>query len=592
MIPRWLSVIPVLFCSVGLISAASCTMTPYEASGDDKIVDTASTPGGDTAKRASFEDRIDAAFAAMDDGSFRFRSATITSGDGTELMATLFEPVSDGGADDAGSVPRPAVVFVNSWALNAYQYIVPAAILAKRGYVVLSYATRGFGGSGGLVNVAGPDDMDDLSAVLDWLLANTAVDDDRIAMAGISYGAGISLRGLAQEPRIKTAVAMSGWANLTDSLYKDNTPRLAWGLLLLASGYFTGQMDPFIAQLFQNLLSNNDIADTLAWSAERSPATYLDAINASGKPIYMSNNLSDTLFNPNQMVDFYDQLTVPKRLDLKQGTHATAELAGLIGLPNFVWDNAYDWFDYWLLGEPTGIMERPPVTIEKKFSDERLELAEFPSNTAPGALDDIGIGGADAARFYLTPRLFTDGALSERPNQFRLTNSIRSGVDSVATTGIPLLSEALESHLNLPVLALLPAVGRLHGLSLWSSWLREELSILGRPQLSLRLSSSTDTAHVVVYLYDVNLVGVGTLITHGTASLHDIAPGRLQTLEVDLNAVAYDVPAGHRIAIVVDAFDVQYAGRMPFWTELSFHYEADGQMMFDLPLYHVPAVTE
>jgi predicted acyl esterase len=506
------------------------------------------------------------AFAGTASVDFTFRDdVVITSADGTPLTANVFEPISDAQA------PHPAVVFVNSWALNEYEYLVPAATLAARGYIVLSYNTRGFGTSGGLIDVAGPRDMADLSAVLDWLEDNTAVDVERIGMSGISYGAGISLLGLAQEPRIRTAVAMSGWGDLADSLYKDETPRLAWGLVLIGSGYFTGRMDPIIVEQYLHLLTHGDVAGVRAWAALRSPATYVDAINASGKPVYLSNNLSDTLFNPNQILDFYERLTVPKRLDLNQGTHATAEVPGILGLSSYVWDNAYDWLDYWLRDVDNGILERAPVTIEKKFSHERLELPDWPA------------AATETTRLYLTPRVFVDGSLSREPNRTSLSNRVVAGVDTLATTGIPVLSDALEAHLDLPVLAWLPQISSLHGMTFWSSAFSGGLEILGRPQLGLRLIPAADTAHVVVYLYDVDALGTGTLITHGTASLHDVAPRQLQTLHVDLNATAYDLPASHRLAIVVDTMDAQYAGRTPLGTALDVPFSLSGQMQLEVP---------
>ena len=42
--------------------------------------------------------------------------------------------------------------------------------------MVLSYSTRGFGTSGGLIDTAGPQDMADLSKVIDYLIANYEVE--------------------------------------------------------------------------------------------------------------------------------------------------------------------------------------------------------------------------------------------------------------------------------------------------------------------------------------------------------------------------------------------------------------------------------
>ena len=49
--------------------------------------------------------------------------------------------------------------------------------------MVLSYSTRGFGTSGGLIDTAGPLDMADLSNVIDYLIANFDVDPNAIGTA-------------------------------------------------------------------------------------------------------------------------------------------------------------------------------------------------------------------------------------------------------------------------------------------------------------------------------------------------------------------------------------------------------------------------
>ncbi|AOP36079.1 esterase [Leptospira tipperaryensis] len=487
--------------------------------------------------------QIDSAFQAENDGSFTFNdSIVIRSGDGTSIAANLFQP-----KNLVSGQKYPTVIFVNSWALNEYEYIVPAAKLAKKGYIVLSYSTRGFGISGGLINTAGIKDRQDLSAVLDWLRANTQVDSSNIGISGISYGAGISLIGVSFEPRIKTAVAMSGWGDLKRSLYGNDTPRLVWGLILIGAGYFTGRMDPVIADNFTKLLSHNDIAGVTAWAAERSPASLVSELNASGKPVYISSNFEDFLFNPNQMLDYFASLTVPKKLDMNEGIHATAEIGGVLGLSNPIWDNAYDWFDFWLKGINNGIMMKPTVTFQKRFNGPRVTLPSWPSSTV------------SEKTYYLKPRtLFTDGKISSTQNTNNLNTGILSGADTIATTGIPLISDILASHLEVPVTASLDWLSRINGIVYESNSLSSVLKIRGKIFWKGQVSSSLGKANVNVYFYDVGSNGVGKLITHGTASIY-VSAFETTDLTVDLNAVAYDVPAGNRIAIALDTFDPQYA---------------------------------
>ena len=45
-------------------------------------------------------------------------------------------------------------------------------------------------------------------------------DIDRVAMVGISYGAGLALLGADRDPRVKVVVAMSGWTVFINALFK------------------------------------------------------------------------------------------------------------------------------------------------------------------------------------------------------------------------------------------------------------------------------------------------------------------------------------------------------------------------------------
>ena len=117
-------------------------------------------------------------------------------------------------------------MFSSHRSFTEHEYVVQAARFAKKGYIVLGYCTRGFGKSGGMVDVGGPNDMDDIGCVLDWLEKNTSVDKSSIGISGISYGGGMSLLGIAHYPdRINCAASMSGWADLIASLYGNETPQ-------------------------------------------------------------------------------------------------------------------------------------------------------------------------------------------------------------------------------------------------------------------------------------------------------------------------------------------------------------------------------
>ena len=252
-----------------------------------------------------------------------FRTATITAADGTALEANVIEPATAG--------RHPAIVFISSWGLNDAEYLAQATAFAQAGYTVLSYTTRGFWGSGGQIDTAGPKDIADVSSVLDWLIAHTGADPGRIGVAGVSYGAGIGLIASAADPRIRAVAAMSGWTDLVESLYGGNTRRPQAAFLLAALARLTGRPSAELTANLDDYFANRDVDAVKAWARIRGAATYVGAINANHPAILMANAYGDSLFGPDQLVDFFGALTGPKRLSWRRATMPSSRRPGWSG---------------------------------------------------------------------------------------------------------------------------------------------------------------------------------------------------------------------------------------------------------------------
>ncbi|VUD40225.1 hypothetical protein TDB9533_00008 [Thalassocella blandensis] len=513
---------------------------------------------------------IDIELPDTDQYSFEGKNLFVTSYDGTRIAANILTPKHN--MPEAGF---PAIIFVNSWVLDENQYLQQAKQFAEKGYVVMSYSTRGFGCSEGVVQVASTSDLQDFSAVVDYLVSRNEVDPFNIGAAGVSYGAGISLLALAHEPRIKTAVALSTWASLEEALYGQETPRLFWGLLLTTSGNLLGNLHEEIQQNFNNLLRNENVDETRAWSALRSPATYVDLINARNAPVFIANNFGDNLFQANSIIRFYNALDVPKRLELNQGTHVSGEGLGLLGLQNYTWNNIKGWFDHWLKDDLSVDFSDASITVLTDTLHLREDFRDAPQ-FPPNSIEQ---------EFYLTPRgVFSGGGLS---TSFELrnerSNTIYSGLDSGASTGIPALSALLDAHLRLPVTFPLAWLNRLNGISFKTEPLREAKRIRGIPRVSLSLDSSSADFQVMAYLYDVDRRGIATLITHGPYTHHGNSAGDQLTISSELVATAYDVPAGHSIALVLDTFDLLYQAPTLWPYAINFHFGGQHQPTLTLP---------
>ncbi|NJC70957.1 CocE/NonD family hydrolase [Planosporangium thailandense] len=466
-----------------------------------------------------------------------FRFVDIPAKDGVVLKANVVAPTTAG--------RHPAIVFVNSWGLNDLQYLAQARAFASRGYVVLSYTTRGFWDSGGEIDVAGPKDVADASSVVDWLLANTAADPAHLGIAGVSYGSGISLLASAFDPRIKAVVAMSCWTDLVTSLYGNDTrrPQTVW--LLKTVAQLVGRPSAEFSAMAKAYLDsgNTDVEPLKAWGRVRSPDTYLDAINRNHPAILMANAYGDSLFAPNQLVDFYGKLTGPKRLEFAPGDHAVVEGLGLFGLPNHVWDSAYRWFDRYLAGKPTGIDTEPPVVLRHLGSDAVESYADWAHVTT------------STQRMYLGGAHWWDGTgpmSTSAPGAW--SESISMGTDTVAGAGIPLLTNGLTGLTGIAPTVWLPLINR-NNAAVWESDpLPANEAIRGCPTLHLAVNSAASTGTLVAYLYDAGPLAFGKLIAQ--APITWLASTR--TIDLKLEAMADDIPAGHHLALVIDTKDPLY----------------------------------
>ncbi|WP_413116150.1 CocE/NonD family hydrolase [Streptomyces sp. CY1] len=482
------------------------------------------------------------------------RFVDIPGDGGVKLAANVVAP-----ADADASRRLPLVVLPTSWSLPQVEYLAQAKKLAEAGYVVLTYNTRGFWQSGGKIETAGPPDIADASKAIDWALANTPADPDHIGMAGLSYGAGISLLAAGADPRIKAVVAMSGWADLVASIYGNRTQHSQAAGLLAGAGALTGRPSEEFQQILDDFFSSNlaKEKDLIAWGKKRSAATYLDRINANGAAIMLGNSWGDSIFPPNSYADFFDKLTGPKRLELRPGDHATAELTGLLGLPNTTWSHARQWLDRYLKGERNGIDTQAPVQLMSRTA-RGDDYEGYPSWSAvPSEQRRVPLAG---------------------------TEKITANHDSGANAGTVLLSGALDQFLKVPPLASIPLLPRSHAAVWQTGASAREQRVRGTVKLHTTVTSDRSDGTAVAYLYDVGSLGVGKLITNAPVTFHDRTPGTPFGVDLELFSTAYDVPAGHRLALVVDTVDPLYIEHNPDGAHLTFSSPAADPSYLTVPV--------
>lgn len=490
--------------------------------------------------------------------------ASIPTPDGYQLQAYVAVP--------SGSGPFPLVVMPSSWASSYTEYVGEANVLANDGYVVISYSSRGFGtgcalnSKCGYIDIAGPLTVGDVSTVISWALNNTPSNPAEIGVSGISYGAGISLLAAENDSRIKAVASMSTWADLVASLDAEQTPSLQGiGLLSLAS--YIGKPGALMAQVNEDVLGGNYAGAVQAVMADpntpsRSPITNVARINANGSAVFVANDFEDSLFVPSQVVNFYNQLTVPKRMMFSHGDHTTSELLGAYGFPNEIYTAVNAWFDHYLKGVNNGVDTQPPVQL-KSQAGVWATFANWNAVQQGAVTYKLTQPGSCGLLYQCTGSLSTGAGGNW---QYGITG----GYLTVATTGVAIVSGALTGYLDLP-----PAVG----LSLVNRWnagvwvgpaAAKTQNLMGMPSLQITVTPTTKQTTLIAYLYDVNASGIGQLITWKPYTVTNAAVGVPQTLSVNLEATNWQVNQGDQLALVIGTNDIRYAGVTPLNSDITF----------------------
>ncbi|MBE1160537.1 X-Pro dipeptidyl-peptidase [Dyella sp. 7MK23] len=491
-------------------------------------------------------------------------STSIPTPDGYQLQAYVAVP--------SGSGPFPLVVMPSSWGENYTEYVGEANALAGDGYVVISYSSRGFGTLCGLnphcgyIDIDGPLTIGDVSTVIDWALSNTPSNPQAIGVSGISYGAGTSLLAAEHDTRIKAVASMSTWADLVASLDANQTPSQQ-GIGLLSFASYLGKPGALMAQVNTDVLADNFAGAVQAVQNDpntpgRSPINAVAQLNANGTAVFVANAYEDSLFVPSQLINFYNQLTVPKRMMFSHGDHTTAELAGAFGFPNEIYSAVNAWFDHYLKGVDNGIDTQPPVQL-KSQTGTWSTFADW-NAVQQGAVTYQLTKPVSCGLLYQCT-----GSLSTGTGggwQYGITG----GYLTAATTGVAFVSGALTGYLDLPPSVALSLVNRWNA-GVWvSPAATQAQSLMGMPALQLTVTPTSNRLTLIAYLYDINASGIGQLITWKPYTLNNAAVGVSQTIGIQLEATDWQMKQGDQLALVIGTNDLRYAGVTPLNSDVTF----------------------
>ncbi|KJE19593.1 putative acyl esterase [Frankia torreyi] len=464
---------------------------------------------------------------------------TIRTTDGTTLTAITGVP-SGGGA-------HPLVVIPAAWGFQDTSMQTQVDLLVQRGYAAVAYTTRGFYGSGGTVDVAGPLDVSDVSDVITWASKHVAVVGNRIGVAGLSYGGGIALLAAAADTRIRAVASLSGWVDFGMSLYDANTRHKAALDLMTSLQEKSGRSSAEFRGIVDDYRAFRNMPRVLSWARTRGATAYLDRFNARRPAVFMSTSYSDGYFPPASQLAFFDRLTGPKTIRLSPGDHATNEIGGLFGIPNETWTAAWAWFDRFLI--PTSAAARGPAPAPVRLLTDGGAVETYQTVA--------GITG-DHTTLRLGPAVLGTGQLSASAPTGDWSTTFSADADTTANAGTILVTKFLEGITHRPDGLDLGTVDRKHGAVWQAAPTFASQQVRGAPELRLTVTPNSDAGTLVGYLYDTDAQGRSTLIAKAVDSYQEATPNVALPVRLTFDPVAHDLAFGHRLSLVVDTRDALF----------------------------------
>jgi hypothetical protein len=421
------------------------------------------------------------------------------------------------------------------------------AYFARRGYVGARVDIRGFGASEG----APPDreysaqEQRDAEEVIAWL-AHQPWSNGNVGMLGISWGGFNSIQmALRRPPALKAILAVAA----TEELFKEDVHYMD-GVFHVDEFELTMDLDQGRPGAPDFNLDESVIRarmDSPPWSLNymkhqrdgefwRSPLRPIETLKV---PAFLIGGLQDGYRD--SIVRMLERVKGPIKAWIGPWNHGFPN--GSDYGPLYEWrDQAVRWFDYWLKGRDTGVLQDPKVVIyQQHWHPPESNPQEVPGEWRAGSWP---LSGAAPMTLYLQPdhRLASD-APGTGLDQLRYVPSV--GVEAGFWWGELLTDQR-------PVDAF--------SLTYDSQILAEEVPILGMTHVNLNVAADARLADWFVRLSDVAPDGRVTMVTgagingaqrDSMQAPQDLVPGRTYPLSLDLHLASWIFPKGHRIRIAV-----------------------------------------
>jgi predicted acyl esterase len=476
----------------------------------------------------------------------RMEQVWIPMKDGIRLAATLYIP---DGAKSAEKFPAllEYLPYRKDDGTAAGDY-PKHTYFAHRGYVSVRVDIRGFGASEGVPpeREYSEQEQQDGEEVIVWL-AHQPWSNGNVGMFGISWGGFTALQmAMRHAPGLKAIVAIHATAELfhDDVHYVDGIAHV---------DEFELNMD--MAQGWVGAPDYSLDAKTLGPRFDSPPWSLLYLKHQHDGPFWRDrvrplNEITTPTFLIGGLQDGYrDNVTdmlmkskAPIKAIVGPWNHSFPNDADFG--PRVEWrDQAVRWFDYWLKGRDTGVVQDPRLVIYMQHwrpPDPNLQ-------SVPGEWrrEDVWppASARDTTLFLRANHTLGDSSVTRDTHQLKYVPTV--GVEAGFWWG-ELLSD--------------PRPVDAFSLVYDSAPLEQDVAILGRPHALLQISATAPLADWFARLSDVAPDGTVTQITgagingaqrDSMSEPRDLEPGKVYPINIEMHLTSWVFPKGHRIRVAI-----------------------------------------
>ena len=495
-------------------------------------------------------------------------------GEPVELDATLYLPEH---------TPAPAVLLAHGFGGSKQSVAADAEHLADRGYVVLTYSARGFGASGGLIHLDHPDyEVKDGQRMIDLLARRSEVRKDAggdpvVGVVGASYGGALALMLAGTDRRVDAVVPEITWNDLPQALFPQFAASDAvgvfkrqWTASLLGS-ILTGSGGSLsatpTAQQLKSLASGDAQQAVCARLAKDLCLGYVKTAT-TGRP----DAALVKLLGESSPARFDGRITAPTLL-VQGEQDSLFPLSEADANAKAIARNGTDVKLYWTTGgHDVGLDTKDLRPVVDRFlaatlgnGSAKTALTSVPNFQIEVADGTLSTATTEATQQVRSARRIPLG--TEPRAQYPLSGSTQfalapPGATPAAITSLP-GAGALLGALGSAGSAVSGTLSALPGetATFQTEPLADPITITGSSQVTVSIASSAPDATLFASVMDVDPDGKTTLPDRLVTPIRvtGLGTAKAQDVTVSLPSVVRDIPAGHRLRVVLSTTDQAYA---------------------------------